>query len=470
VQICVGDRVPVTSSDGKRVAFMYSPPRRPHGSSHFDLMVMSSDGRGRQLLAPGLPYVRQVIWSPDGHTLLLTCGGGVSIAGPVRSWLCTVPVGGRTVQESSVVTTPDYYERDFALDWSPDGGRIAFSRTAPNGYTALWLARPDGSDLVSVGGGNGDSLNYLGAAWSRGGTNLAFITDTRTTNSNEDVMKLWLADAAGQNRRVVTSTLAYMSILGWAPDGVAIYLRVVENAGSTVSWTSIARVDLASGNITTLVRRSTADFGEAGLSPDGTMLAFVQGRLLTIADTRRRNVRVVARGVSPQARPTASLSPGYGGSSLTTFDWSADSKRLIYVSDGDCPALLGMYSIDVKTRRPDRLTNPCRTAGSAGDDALVGTKATNGMYGLAGIDRIHAVARPDYVDGGRGDDLIDGGLGDDRLYGGPGEDRIDGGRGWDAIVAVDRAKDLIVCGSGYDIVWADRVDDVARDCERVIRR
>lgn len=47
---------------------------------------------------------------------------------------------------------------------------------------------------------------------------------------------------------------------------------------------------------------------------------------------------------------------------------------------------------------------------------------------------------------------------------------IVGGRGPDRIVARDGTQDAVRCGRGRDRVWADLLDRVARNCERVKRR
>jgi hemolysin type calcium-binding protein len=61
------------------------------------------------------------------------------------------------------------------------------------------------------------------------------------------------------------------------------------------------------------------------------------------------------------------------------------------------------------------------------------------------------------------------------LYGGPGRDTIDAGGGRDHVHVRDGRRDIVTCGtnrnraSERDEVWADRYDDIARDCERVYR-
>jgi hypothetical protein len=90
--------------------------------------------------------------------------------------------------------------------------------------------------------------------------------------------------------------------------------------------------------------------------------------------------------------------------------------------------------------------------GTSGPDRLIGTSRGDELYGLGGNDRL----------AGRGaTDLIDGGPGRDRLSGGPGADRI---------ASNDRRVDSVACGSGRDVVTADRTDVVTADCETVSRQ
>jgi Ca2+-binding RTX toxin-like protein len=79
----------------------------------------------------------------------------------------------------------------------------------------------------------------------------------------------------------------------------------------------------------------------------------------------------------------------------------------------------------------------------------------------------------DIVQGGKGSDNIVGGGGNDFLIDGfevnPKEDKIYGGDGNDVVFAWNRpaGKDVVACGDGFDRVAADRLDKVARDCEKV---
>ncbi len=112
-------------------------------------------------------------------------------------------------------------------------------------------------------------------------------------------------------------------------------------------------------------------------------------------------------------------------------------------------------------------------------DRMVGTAAGDRLRGLGGNDSISGGAGADCLEGGAGNDRLHGGSGNDRLVGGAGNDWlsgdsganvIDGGAGNDVVRAVNRARDVVTCGSGRDTVYADRGDHVSRTCERVHRR
>lgn len=98
--------------------------------------------------------------------------------------------------------------------------------------------------------------------------------------------------------------------------------------------------------------------------------------------------------------------------------------------------------------------------GDAGSNTLNGTNRADTITGGRGNDRI---------DGRRGNDTLVGGAGNDTIVGGRGHDTISGGNGHDRIDARDNETDRIVCGTGRDVVLADRRDAVSGDCEHVRR-
>ena len=100
------------------------------------------------------------------------------------------------------------------------------------------------------------------------------------------------------------------------------------------------------------------------------------------------------------------------------------------------------------------------------------------LYGGPGNDTLDGGFARDILYGGPGNDTLFGGASKDVLVGGAGNDHIYGGGGNDTIGAQDGERDWIACGTNgpgsgvrdHDIVYADRIDKVARDCEVVHRR
>lgn len=101
-------------------------------------------------------------------------------------------------------------------------------------------------------------------------------------------------------------------------------------------------------------------------------------------------------------------------------------------------------------------------SGGGPDSVALGTGNDVALLGI-GNDRAF---------GGAGNDVLLGGAGNDRLTGGPGLDRLIGGSGEDRLDLRDgRGGDRASCGLGRrDVVYADRGDRIARDCERVVWR
>jgi Ca2+-binding RTX toxin-like protein len=101
---------------------------------------------------------------------------------------------------------------------------------------------------------------------------------------------------------------------------------------------------------------------------------------------------------------------------------------------------------------------------------------------ITGTDNVNMV---DQIEGEGGDDTLTGGRGWNGLIGDTGNDTIQGGPNTDIVFAEDEVqqqspgenaaierpgspqKDTITCGKGTDTVYADQIDNVAADCERV---
>jgi hypothetical protein len=127
--------------------------------------------------------------------------------------------------------------------------------------------------------------------------------------------------------------------------------------------------------------------------------------------------------------------------------------------------------------------------GSGGNDKLVSLNGRDNLLGGPGKDCLLCVTENRFFAGdkillgGPGNDLVWAGKGSDTVAGGEGndllpddgvsefsKDRFSGGPGDDVIDVMHHrsARDLVVCGSGFDRVAANSKDAVAADCEKVV--
>jgi Ca2+-binding RTX toxin-like protein len=113
--------------------------------------------------------------------------------------------------------------------------------------------------------------------------------------------------------------------------------------------------------------------------------------------------------------------------------------------------------------KPGRCANVQR--GTAADDSLVGTSAGDRLIGLGGADALFGAGGADCLSGGSGNDWLSGGAGADTISTGGGTNVVRAGAGNDTVNAKNRKADAVDCGSGRDVVIADKLDRL-RGCEK----
>jgi Ca2+-binding RTX toxin-like protein len=348
---------------------------------------------------------------------------GDSIAVTVGSSLQVIQLGDAVAARRVLV--PAYVKPTQSTGvaaWSPDGRWLAFGwKSTEVEGGAIAVVRADGSDFRVLALGPNQSVN---PSWSADGQTIAFETN-RDRN-----FEIYSVRLDGSGVRNLTN----------APQGDD---RMPAWQGNTIAF--ISNRDRKPGEL--------YGFSLFTMSPDGT------------------NLRWHAQDLHPYS-PLA---------------WSADGSRIAFASGRECKRW-GIYVFDRQTDGVRRFTNQCTFEGTSGDDVLRGTPFLdflNGgpgrdrIYGLAGPDRLSGDLSRDYLDGGSGADELNGGRSDDVVLGGDGNDhiltnergrdRVFGGNGNDLIESAGGSRDVVSCGSGRDTVVADRIDRVARDCERVRR-
>jgi len=158
---------------------------------------------------------------------------------------------------------------------------------------------------------------------------------------------------------------------------------------------------------------------------------------------------------------------GSGAQSITA---TATADRESDPSDNSATVTLQVLSLSGPPPPPPPVVHKGRTInGTVGANRLVGTGYADVLNGRGGNDVLLGLGGNDTLNGGAGKDRLLGGAGNDLLIPGMGADTVFGGPGNDVVRARDKTVDLIDCGTGRDVVYADKHDKVAKNCETVHR-
>ncbi|HVF55371.1 MAG TPA: S9 family peptidase [Pyrinomonadaceae bacterium] len=255
------------SPDGKRLA--YVAPGQPAGAQIF-VQWMDSPGETQLTRLERAPS--NLVWSPDGRriafNMLVPGNPGFKVKMPER------PAGAKWVESPRVVERLNY--RADASGWRPEGFTHIFV-ISEGGGTPRQLTEGDyqhgapewtaDSQTVVFSGVRKEGAEYLrGAsdiyAVSAAGGPIRALTDRDgpdtnptvspdgrliaytgydQTNNTYTVSKLYLMDAGGGNKRVLTTSFDRSpSSLVWAEDGSGVYFTA-EDRGSQNVWFAPAR-------------------------------------------------------------------------------------------------------------------------------------------------------------------------------------------------------------------------------------
>jgi Ca2+-binding RTX toxin-like protein len=351
--------------------------------------------------------------------------------------------------------------RGVAPAWSPDGTQLAFaglrefpefgSRYGPAIRYDAYAVGADGKDERRLTGPLGDEFSYLpgGSApsWWPDGSRL-FFQSSRTAADGGVTTYVMNADGTCEGR-FAPLVRAPLFDAAWRPGMMAgagrlscIDLRVDVSASS-------GYVGLKQSVVYHITIENDGSLSATGLRVELIVPSPVIATASPALGTCGGGARVVCElGPLAPGRETAlevfARSPA-AGTIRIPISVTADQNE----SDPSS-----------NTKIAETIVLPCTIVGTDGNDAIYGTGGRDVICARPGWDRINALGGNDTIRAGSGNDTVDAGKG---------RDSVSGEGGADVIIAQDGERDVIDCGTEGDVVVADRVDRVARDCERVFR-
>lgn len=207
-------------------------------------------------------------WSPDGSRLAFTrtvCD---------TAGACEVGIWVVSADGSSPTQIPAGLGQNSHPDWSPDGSKLVFisNRDGPRDVYAM---NADGFNVVRLTNAKAPPFRPVNwdPTWSPDGRQIAF------TSSSGGTQDIYVMDADGSNVRQLTSDPAYDVAPSWSPDGTRIaFMSGRDDPNGFVG--SVYVMDADGSGATALAPEG----GYPSWSPDGSMITFIRGDVGSVID------------------------------------------------------------------------------------------------------------------------------------------------------------------------------------------
>jgi serine/threonine-protein kinase len=268
------------------------------------LYLMNADGTNLQPIDGGAPNVDTLVWSPSGLRLAYTATEG----GTSDLYVLSSTLDDPTSFSNLRLTDNDY--QDTSPGWSPDGRRLVYASNEGGNWNIFIIdAIVPNSQPTKLIDHPAEDINPV---WSPDGTQIAFASNR---SGNQDV---YVVSAEGGVPRQLTSLPSDEgNLIDWSPDGR--YLAFT-SAGDSPDWDVYVERQSEVDSLINLT--NSPDVGEwfPLWSPDSQWL----GYLSDLSDTPDVMVQSPASGARLSVSARLGAAPEYG------YDWSPDSRHLVF--------------------------------------------------------------------------------------------------------------------------------------------
>jgi TolB protein len=259
--------------------------------------------------------------SASPGTLLFTANGG----------LFTIRSDG--TQRRRVIKGPI-----IQASWSPDGRRIAYTRSEGDTHPEIWVADADGTNARRLAPSAPVGIDSA-PDWSPDGRRLVFQGEWMRPDE-ELALDMFIVEVANARlTRLTWTPLDWEFNPAWSPDGS----QIAYSRGNARDDDGIYLLDLGSRRTRAITRVSYSDrragteHDEPAWSADGRRIAF-QLRAYANGDLRPAIQSMNANGTN--RRRIVSTESGL----LGTPSWSPDGNRIAYVASIGKPGVNGIRS------------------------------------------------------------------------------------------------------------------------------